>query len=188
VSVLTVLALRGPQTVGELRTRTERMHEFASLSQVEETLEALATRPEPLVVRLERQPGQKEARFAQLVGGPVDAGSSAHAAPGPAAYGSAGGAGQPSPGAAAHAAPATTADAAAGWAEEERPERATVTPAGPAPSPSGPAGPSGPDRVAELEKRLAAVEAELAILRAEHQELREDLGLGAAAPPPSEGP
>ncbi len=188
VSVLNVLALRGPQTVGELRTRTERMHEFASLSQVEETLEALATRPEPLVVRLERQPGQKEARFAQLVGGPVDAGSSAHAAPGPAANGSAGGAGQPSPGAAAHAAPATSADAAAGWVEEERPERATVTPAGPAPSPSGPAGPSGPDRVAELEKRLAAVVAELAILRAEHQELREDLGLGPAAPPPSVGP
>jgi uncharacterized protein len=91
VSLLTVLALRGPQTVGELRTRTERMHDF-SLTGVEETLEALATRAEPLVTRLERQPGQKEARYAQLLGGPVDAGSSAFAAPAPAAYGSAGGA------------------------------------------------------------------------------------------------
>ena len=73
VSLLAVLALRGPQTVGELRTRTERMHDFGGLSEVEEMLEALATRDEPLVVRLERQPGQKEARFAQLLGGPVDA-------------------------------------------------------------------------------------------------------------------
>ena len=73
VSLLAVLALRGPQTVGELRTRTERMHDFASLSEVEEMLEGLADRDEPLVVRLERQPGQKEARYAQLLAGPVDA-------------------------------------------------------------------------------------------------------------------
>ena len=73
VSLLAVLALRGPQTVGELRTRTERMHDFASLSEVEEVLEGLAARDEPLVVRLERQPGQKEARYAQLLAGPVDA-------------------------------------------------------------------------------------------------------------------
>jgi uncharacterized protein YceH (UPF0502 family) len=73
VSLLAVLALRGPQTVGELRTRTERMHDFAGLSEVEEALEGLAGREEPLVVRLERQPGQKEARYAQLLGGPVDA-------------------------------------------------------------------------------------------------------------------
>jgi uncharacterized protein YceH (UPF0502 family) len=73
ISLLAVLALRGPQTVGELRTRTERMHDFASLSDVEEILDGLAARDEPLVTRLERQPGQKEARFAQLLGGPVDA-------------------------------------------------------------------------------------------------------------------
>jgi uncharacterized protein YceH (UPF0502 family) len=72
VSLLAVLALRGPQTVGELRTRTERMHDFAALSQVEETLEGLAVRDDPLIVRLERQPGQKEARYGQLLGGPVD--------------------------------------------------------------------------------------------------------------------
>ncbi|MCA1843117.1 MAG: YceH family protein, partial [Actinobacteria bacterium] len=73
VSLLAVLALRGPQTVGELRTRTERMHDFAALSEVEETLEGLAARDEPLVMRLERQPGQKEARYAQLLSGQPDA-------------------------------------------------------------------------------------------------------------------
>jgi len=73
VSLLAVLALRGPQTVGELRTRTERMHDFTSLSEVEEVLEGLAARDEPLVTRLERQPGQKEARYGQLLAGPVDA-------------------------------------------------------------------------------------------------------------------
>ena len=83
VSLLAVLALRGPQTVGELRTRTERMHDFTSLSEVEEVLEALAARDEPLVARLERQPGQKEARYAQLLSGPVD--TAAAYAPGPSA-------------------------------------------------------------------------------------------------------
>jgi uncharacterized protein YceH (UPF0502 family) len=68
-AVLSVLMLRGAQTVGEIRTRTERMTEFESLGDVEATLDALASRGEPLVVRLDRQPGQKEARFAQLLGG-----------------------------------------------------------------------------------------------------------------------
>ena len=77
VSLLAVLALRGPQTVGELRTRTERMHDFASLTEVEEVLEGLADRDDPLVTRLERQPGQKEARYAHLLSGPVDAAASA---------------------------------------------------------------------------------------------------------------
>ncbi len=81
VSLLSVLALRGPQTVGELRTRTERMHDFAGLSEVEEALEGLAARDEPLVVRLVRQPGQKEARYAQLLAGPVDAAAAAFAPP-----------------------------------------------------------------------------------------------------------
>src|SRR5688572_10947251 len=126
VSLLTVMALRGPQTVGELRTRTERMHDF-SLSEVEETLEALAARAEPLVVRLERQPGQKEARYAQLLGGPVDAAAGTPSTA--AAYGRPAGAAEAT---GAQAAPATSVDAAAGWAEEERPEVATATAAGPA--------------------------------------------------------
>ena len=115
------------------------MHDFASLSEVEEALEGLAARDEPLVARLERQPGQKEARYAQLLAGPVD-----------------------------DAAPA-----------EDRPDRAEraeswVT-----------ASPSRPDRVAALEQRVESLEAELAILRAEHQELREELGLGGASPAPA---
>lgn len=75
LALLSVLALRGPQTVGELRTRTERLHEFGSLSQVEETLEGLAARPDPLVLRLERHPGRKESRYAHLLGGAVEAGT-----------------------------------------------------------------------------------------------------------------
>lgn len=85
LALLGVLMLRGPQTVGELRTRTERMHAFASLSEVEETLEQLADRADPLVVRLERQPGQKESRYAHLLAGEVSAADMALAAPAAAA-------------------------------------------------------------------------------------------------------
>ena len=82
-AVLCVLLLRGPQTPGELKVRTERQHAFDDLGQLEATLEALAARDEPLVKRLNRRPGQKEARWMHLVGGPVadddadDLGSSA---------------------------------------------------------------------------------------------------------------
>lgn len=69
LAVLGVLMLRGPQTVGEIRGRTGRMHAFESLEQVEAVLHDLATREEPLVAELERQPGQKEARFAHLLAG-----------------------------------------------------------------------------------------------------------------------
>ena len=166
VALVTVLALRGPQTVGELRTRTERMHEFTSLSEVEEVLEGLAARDEPLVVRLERAPGQKEARYAQLLAGPPDAAVAATP-----------------PGRRFESpldAPASAADTHSDWAEEVRPARA------PAPAAGGPAAAIDPDRFAALEKRLADVESELAILQAEHQELRQELGLGARRPPPEE--
>lgn len=73
VSVLCVLMLRGPQTVGEVRGRTGRMHEFADLGQAQSTLDALAARPAPLVVRLPRQAGMKEERYAHLLGGPFTA-------------------------------------------------------------------------------------------------------------------
>ena len=68
-AVLTVLLLRGPQTAGEIRTRTERMHPFNSVGEVEAALAELAGGEEPLTVHLERQPGQKEARWTHLVGG-----------------------------------------------------------------------------------------------------------------------
>lgn len=83
VAVLCVLMLRGPQTVGELRTRSERLHPFENLAQVEDVLRALAARPDqPLVVKLPRQPGTKEPRYMHLLSGPPDI---AAAAPEPAA-------------------------------------------------------------------------------------------------------
>ena len=69
LAVLSVLMLRGPQTTSELRTRTERLHPFTGHDEVEEALHELAGRNEPLAARLERQPGQKESRWAHMVGG-----------------------------------------------------------------------------------------------------------------------
>jgi len=71
ISLLAVLMLRGPQTVGELKSRTERLHRFDSTAEVEETLRGLAERE--LVIRLERRPGQKEERWSQLLGGDGEA-------------------------------------------------------------------------------------------------------------------
>jgi uncharacterized protein YceH (UPF0502 family) len=67
ISVLAVLLLRGAQTPGELKQRAERLHGFASLGEVEETLGELIDRE--LVVRLPRRPGQKEQRYAHRLGG-----------------------------------------------------------------------------------------------------------------------
>jgi len=67
VALLAVLMLRGPQTIGELKQRSERLHRFGSVAEVGETLDALTARE--LVVRLERRPGQKEERWSQLLGG-----------------------------------------------------------------------------------------------------------------------
>ena len=69
LAVLSVLMLRGPQTSSELRTRTERLHPFADQEEVDDVLRRLAGREEALVARLERQPGQKEHRWAHLLGG-----------------------------------------------------------------------------------------------------------------------
>ncbi|PYX36616.1 MAG: DUF480 domain-containing protein [Acidobacteria bacterium] len=69
-AVMCVLMLRGPQTPGELRGRTERMHRFEDLTDVQSTLQKLMTREtEPLVKVLPRQPGTKEARYAHLLSG-----------------------------------------------------------------------------------------------------------------------
>ena len=68
-AVLAVLMLRGPQTVGELRARTDRLARFDSLGEVEQILRILASREEPLARRLERAPGQKEARWVELFSG-----------------------------------------------------------------------------------------------------------------------
>jgi uncharacterized protein YceH (UPF0502 family) len=68
-AILTLLMLRGPQTIGELRSRGGRLHAFESLYQVEEALRRMADEERELVVELPRRPGQKESRWAQLLGG-----------------------------------------------------------------------------------------------------------------------
>ena len=81
VGLLCVLMLRGPQTLAELRTRTERFQPFETLTEVEEALQALAMRtPQPLAVKLPRLPGTKEPRYAHLLAGPIDVASLAFSA------------------------------------------------------------------------------------------------------------
>jgi uncharacterized protein len=71
IAVMCVLMLRGPQTIGEIRTRTNRLYDFSSLEQVEATLNSLISSTPPMVGRLSRQPGQKEVRYGHLVSGEV---------------------------------------------------------------------------------------------------------------------
>jgi uncharacterized protein YceH (UPF0502 family) len=73
LAILSVLLLRGPQTIGELKQRTERLHAFDDLDAVESTLNRLAEwQPEPLAARLPKSPGTREARYAHLLSGPVE--------------------------------------------------------------------------------------------------------------------
>ena len=72
VAVICVLLLRGAQTLGELRGRTDRLYDFSGLGEVQETLDRLMRRDEPLVARLDRQPGQKDVRYANLLSGDID--------------------------------------------------------------------------------------------------------------------
>jgi uncharacterized protein YceH (UPF0502 family) len=85
VALLAVLMLRGPQTSAELRANAERLHRFADVSSVEGFLAELAERPAdkggPLVVKLPRQAGSREARWAHLLCGPVDAAALSSSAP-----------------------------------------------------------------------------------------------------------
>ena len=73
IAVLCVLLLRGPQTPGELRGRTERLHRFNNLEEVQSAVQHLMKREPPLVKVLPRQPGTKEARYAHLLSGDVEA-------------------------------------------------------------------------------------------------------------------
>jgi uncharacterized protein YceH (UPF0502 family) len=72
VAILCVLLLRGPQTPGELRGRTERMHRFGDLDEVQSGLQRLGQRDPALVKMLPRQPGTKESRYAHLLAGDVE--------------------------------------------------------------------------------------------------------------------
>lgn len=79
-AVLTLLMLRGPQTAGELRTRSTRLHSFGNLGEVEDALRRLMAEGRELVVELSRRPGQKENRWAHLIAGAVSAGQASEAA------------------------------------------------------------------------------------------------------------
>ncbi|MDX9710854.1 MAG: YceH family protein [Trichloromonas sp.] len=82
LAVLAELMLRGPQTLGELRARADRMHSLKNLEEVEVILKHLAERKEPLVMQLPRQPGRKECRYAHLLAGVPEIGDEP-AAPAP---------------------------------------------------------------------------------------------------------
>jgi uncharacterized protein YceH (UPF0502 family) len=83
LALLCALMLRGPQTLGELRTNTQRLWEFGDLDDVHYTLQRLAEQDPPLVVCLPRMPGQKEARYAQLLSGEPDPAEFAGSTPPP---------------------------------------------------------------------------------------------------------
>lgn len=73
LAVIATLLLRGAQTPGELRTRTNRMHEFNDVTEVEQVLANLSAREDgPFVVRLAREPGKRESRFMHLFSGQID--------------------------------------------------------------------------------------------------------------------
>lgn len=137
IAVLCVLLLRGPQTAGEIKGRTERLFAFADLAAVNETLDRLQARDAgALVARLERQPGQKDARYVQLVG---DAG-------------------------ALPAIPAIPAPGPTASAFDPAPDPSlTTAPVEPEPAPD----PGLADRVRELEAQVASLRADLDALLAE---------------------
>ena len=152
LALLAVLLLRGPQTVGELRTRTERMSGFESLGAVADVLELMAAREEPLVERLSRRPGQKEERWQQLL---TDAPSDSS---GDGAYRQ--GADMPGyrPGATPPPYPGPGA---------------TTSPVPVSPAQASPT--TGPQEMAELVSQVAALRDELAELRAAVAQLQERL-------------
>jgi len=72
LAVMCELMLRGPQTPGELRARADRMYQFEGIGEAEEILNELMGREKPLVIKLPRQAGKKEARYAHLLSGEPD--------------------------------------------------------------------------------------------------------------------
>jgi hypothetical protein len=81
MAVLCELMLRGPQTVGEVRSRAERMTAFENLEEVEQTLQGLVEHDPPLTVKLPRETGRKECRYMHGLSGSIDAGKTAHDLP-----------------------------------------------------------------------------------------------------------
>jgi uncharacterized protein len=149
LAVLAVLMLRGPQTPGELKGRTERLHAFPDLGAVQAALERLVERG--LVARRDRRPGQKEERYEQLLGAEAEAGDGP--APSPTRAGAvAAGAATAVP------VPAAAPPGTAPGATATTPERATGAAAAAAEPPDE-------GRLDRLEEELAALRDELASLR-----------------------
>jgi uncharacterized protein len=138
LALLCVLLLRGPQTSGELKSRTERLHPFRDLVGVNDALDQLAGRDEPLARRLSREPGQKEARVRELL---TDAGGEVTAA--------------------------VPEDAPVEWKPDPASAAPTATPtAVPVGAPNPPSADDGlAARVTALEADLAALRSELEVLR-----------------------
>jgi uncharacterized protein len=143
LALLGVLMLRGAQTPGELKQRSERLHHFEDLGAVEATLARLIDRGH--VAQLARQPGQKEERYVQLLGGDAAAGDDAAAAA------------------------ATVAPTLAAPAHAPQPAASSPAPTVPAPPPPAPATlpPAAEARIAQLEREVAELRAELSALRDE---------------------
>jgi len=181
ISVLTVLMLRGAQTPGELKTRTERLHSFGDMSELTNTLDRLIERD--LVARLDRRPGQREERYEhRLADGAED---SAGAAPAGAEERAPAEAASPS------AAPAAEERAPAEAAPPSADERAPATAAPPSaderasaaagPAAAGPAAGTPPEPAsaaagAPEAERIRRIERQLDELRSEIRALREELG------------
>ena len=154
LAVLCVLMLRGAQTAGELKQRTARMQEFASLDAVEETIIGLADRE--LLRPLELRPGQKEVRFVHLLGGDDEV------QPAPSAY-------------PALAAVPSPSESAARLADDPAP--ADFPPVVPVPATVPGANPvAATDSGADVRTEVAELRAEVAELRAELAALRAELG------------
>jgi hypothetical protein len=167
LSLLTVLMLRGPQTPGELRQRSERMYAFSDFDSLHRVLDGLIERE--MVVRLARRPGQKEERYAHLFAG--DELDEPHAAT-PPAYAPAP---APAPAATPPADAPAPAPAPAATPPADAPAPAPAPAAAPPPSPAPAAAPP-PAAPSDADRRLDRLERELAELRAEVAALRTELG------------
>lgn len=172
-ALLAVLLLRGPQTVGELRIRTERMAPMDRLDDVEAELRALAKRSEPLVVRMSRQPGQKEERYSDLVGPPRHR-SGSHPSPDESDSGHDRLAAVPAGAGAAHRAMAGEAPRVSGWEQ-----LAGDGPGGygSSHSSSGPTGQFAPGEHLSAGTGTPAASSDVEVLRAEIAEIRSAVAL-----------
>jgi uncharacterized protein len=175
LAVLAVLLLRGPQTPGELKARTERMAPLASLDDVELVVGVLSERG--YARRIGRRPGQKEDRFEHLLGGTAEghAAASAHSSapvPGPTSPDAPRSTPAPTSTATPAPAPASAFPPAPGPTSATTPASATTPTSASASTPAPAGGAPASDGNGALAERVAALEEEVATLRAELDELR----------------